>query len=441
MTNLANLRLRGTRNALCSLLLLTVVAGCASAHRAASAATTVELSREEMFEALTSHTWCDRDFPAGPTAPEPPFDVPMRTQLSLYRDGTFLPEYTSDIYWGPAQTRWNFQKTGPGKGVLYLVDPWNRTGSIAVFEFLTSDRLRLSGLWANSTAIVTYGRCDANESVEGLAEDLPEIARKIALAVLAGTSWPRVSDEPSPITVTHADGSVVEESLDVPSREAVAALAPTVWTSVSDLSRDQPAKIEVFGDGRTYVTLPASSCTSSNEGQLGLPVRRLPDGGCIEEVPYNARYRRTGRFLLFNNAPYLPVGADLKVRYEEAYPGIDAVFYGKDGNAAHGRGRIREERSKLRAVRPGSKSSPLFANGAVTFDVYFSKVREECGDGAPNTLLEGTPVHRNRRSAFLRCVQSAGAGDERPGAARFIREGRSRSSSAGGESRGRDDPR
>jgi hypothetical protein len=320
MTNLAKLRPHAARKAVCSLLLLVLVGGCAWSQRAAPAASTVDLTREEMFEALTSHTWCDRDFPQPTETSEFFKEYRLETGLALYRDGTFEPEYTSDIAYPPTPTRWNFQKTGPGRGILYLADPQGRTASIAVFELVAPDRLHVAGLWEHHTTVFKYGRCDANPRTDALADDLPEIARQRALAVLAGTAWPRVRDEsrdePS-ITVTYADGRIVEKSPEIPSREALAVLPPTVWTLVSDEapSTKQPAKIVVFGDGRTHVTLPPSSCTSPSEAQLGLPVRRLPDGGCIEEVPYSTRYRRTGRFLLYDSAPYLPAEADLSERY------------------------------------------------------------------------------------------------------------------------------
>ncbi|HEX8620081.1 MAG TPA: hypothetical protein VF911_21050 [Thermoanaerobaculia bacterium] len=264
------------------LLVAGLMGGCASGPVAPLRWSRVDLSREEMFLALTSHVWCDRDFPRkvdpGVFTKGTLDGDDFRSGLALYGNGTFLAEYTSDVVWGRAPNKWRFRKTGARSGVLYLEDPWNWTGSIVLFEFDAADRIRLAGLWQQGPAVVTYGRCDANPPGQGRADDLPEVPTDKELVALSGKRWTRVEGDP-----------------------------------VSDL---RPSAIDVVEDGRMYVTLRPAICESSREGHLGLRVRDLPGGGCIEAVPYSAQYRLSGRFLLHGHALYLPAGADLSRKYK-----------------------------------------------------------------------------------------------------------------------------
>ncbi|MDQ3282925.1 MAG: hypothetical protein M3Q69_16105 [Acidobacteriota bacterium] len=239
--------------------LLITAAGVSAASAGEHPAKSIgEMSREEIFESLTSHAWC-RDLDG---RSEPPRSDRARTRLRLYRNGTadFWSLSYDELPTVMTPVKWTFIKNGPASGVLYLADSSGRLGRIVLFEFVAADALRLNAMESGRVE-VPYLQCEPLAG-KGQVSELPTIPLLPILDELEGTTWKAVSDV---------------------SRVA------------------QASEVRFWRDGRVRLTYAASVCQRLFESGDRYGFTPVRGGGCARVVPFERDYRRSGIFLVHHD--------------------------------------------------------------------------------------------------------------------------------------------
>lgn len=240
-----------------------------------------EITREQMFGLLTTHTWCTEPLLAHTNSAPPQMSV--ESQVVLLRDGRYNVFLSDDEIEAPDELApggsWNFAKTGAREGVLYLGTADRQVRRIVTFYFLSDNQLEVNGAFSNR-GLMTYLRCQpvATTGADTSAE-LPLIDLGDDLKKLAGRTWRVVSD-----------------------------VAPT----------GTPSELHVERDGTVLVTVPSSECDDRTRSTryYGRIVEHLLGGACRKRAPYDpTSFTSSGKFLTHLRQPYLPASNGSPERY------------------------------------------------------------------------------------------------------------------------------
>ncbi|HEX8254052.1 MAG TPA: hypothetical protein VF846_12975 [Thermoanaerobaculia bacterium] len=255
-------RIRGRRPAFGLLLLFLFGFGCAGSVPRTKYP---EMTREEMFLALSTHTWVHKNVEF---LKKQMFERVPYGRLQLRSNGT----YDYDLQLEPTDDydmagRWNFRKTGARSGVLHLTREPKGEIDVALFEFVTDDRMIVRAAYVDGEYLRREPRLDP---LPGSPENLPEVRLPEALLRLVGTRWRLVSDAPTPQT---------------------------------------PVELQVLPDGTVLEVRGAEGCVGEDGVSDGVRrrVANRPDGGCVMEVPYTNRFSWRPPFLWVRSWIYLPV--------------------------------------------------------------------------------------------------------------------------------------
>ncbi|HYO76272.1 MAG TPA: hypothetical protein VE010_07405 [Thermoanaerobaculia bacterium] len=243
-------------------LLLLFLFGCAGYARRMAYP---EMTREEMFRALSTHTWFGEMIDNG--GRRETFEAIPYGELRLFADGRYDHRMHYDEgHTPPLSGQWNFAKTGPRTGALRFTN--GEDIHIVLFAFPTNDRLVVR----DRPLQLAYVRREPRlESTHGPASDLPDVPLPAALVALVGTRWVSAADNPAP----HV-----------------------------------PLSVTFLPDGRVQQELTREECPPDVNAEDMMFRRHRPDGTCVMDRPFTAGIRRQERFVfLYSIWPYLPAGS------------------------------------------------------------------------------------------------------------------------------------
>jgi hypothetical protein len=221
-----------------------------------------DMSREQMFDALSSHEWC-----TDPTSPPG-----TSSRVLLLRDGRQNLMLSDDDSALMAPTgSWNFAKLGAHDGALYIASDDTddtKVTRIILFRFPSYDELELVNTFGQLSTI-KYFRCQPlSTSAIRTSRELP--------ALDLGSPWKQ--------------------------------LAGTRWRINSELFGVSPTAIQFETAGTVLVSLPSAECTEETRRNrdYGWPVGAPAGSSCIKRTPFDAdEYRLTHGVLVHQKKPYL----------------------------------------------------------------------------------------------------------------------------------------
>ncbi|HYO76270.1 MAG TPA: hypothetical protein VE010_07395, partial [Thermoanaerobaculia bacterium] len=148
-----------------------------------------EMTRQEMFRALTTHTWFGETIDKG--GRKETFEAIPYGRFRLFPNGNYDYEMMYDEGIAtPRSGQWNFVKTGARTGVLRLSVDQN-VFQVVLFAFATRNRLVTRGEGFQRAYLRREPRLNSSLAENG---DLPEVPLPRSLDALVGTTWLLATD-------------------------------------------------------------------------------------------------------------------------------------------------------------------------------------------------------------------------------------------------------